>query len=117
MKSDSSPKPSIAFSDFQKLDLRVGKVIDATNIVQSRKLIELTVDLGEEHGVQTVFTGMRTWYTPQDYIGKQFLFVVNLEPKKMMGKECGSMMLAADEDGTPLLLEISSTIPLGLPVW
>ncbi|MBI2029508.1 methionine--tRNA ligase subunit beta [Candidatus Gottesmanbacteria bacterium] len=89
-------KPQISFSDFDKIDIRVGKVIDAVEVENSAKLIKLTVDLGEEYKIKTIFAGVKpTGYTPKDLIGKQFAFIANLAPRKMMGEESAGMMLAA----------------------
>lgn len=110
-------KPTVSFSQFSTIDLRIGKVTHAEAVAESRKLIQLTVDLGEEIGTKTVFTGMQKWYTPQDFEGNHYIFIVNLEPKTMMGKECSCMMLSADQNGTPILTNVSKDIPTGLKVW
>src|SRR3989338_8789528 len=96
-------KPTITFEDLLKLDIRAGKGIKAMIVENSSKLIELTVDLGEDYGQVTMFTGMQKWYQPLDFEGKTFIFVANLEPKKMMGRESQGMILAVDEEGQPLL--------------
>lgn len=94
----------ISFSDFQKLDIRVGTVIEASVPEWSHWVMKLTVNLGPEIGERTVFAGIMKFYNPQDLIGKQFAFVVNLEPKKIGPEEADgaqnfsqAMMLAACE--------------------
>ena len=109
-------KDNITFADFIKNDIRIGEVVDATLVEGSSKLIELTVNMGEDYGTRTVFTGMQKWYTPEDFKGKKFLFVANLEPKKMMGKESQGMIMSADKDGSPLLIEVSNNYEVGLPI-
>ena len=109
-------KPIITFEDLLKLDIRVGKVMQASLVDGSSKLIELTVDLGEDYGQVTIFTGMQKWYTPENFEGKTFIFVANLEPKKMMGRESQGMILSVDENGKPLLFELIGDYPAGLPV-
>ena len=79
--------PVISFSDFQKLDIRIGTVVEAVVPEWSHWVMKLTVDLGPEIGERTVFAGIMKFYNPQDLIGKQFVFVVNLEPKKIGPKE------------------------------
>lgn len=106
-------KDTILFPDLLKLDIRIGEVTKAALVEGSSKLIELTVDFGEDYGVVTIFTGMQKWYTPADFEGKKFPFVANLEPKKMMGKESQGMILSADEDGTPKLIPVSNDIKTG----
>ena len=109
-------KPTITFEDLLKLDIRVGKVIKAMIVENSSKLIELTVDLGEDYGQVTIFTGMQKWYQPSDFEGRTFIFAANLEPKKMMGRESQGMILSVDENGKPLLFELIGDYPAGLPV-
>jgi methionine--tRNA ligase beta chain len=109
-------KDVISFPDFIKTDIRIGLVTAAIRVEGSSKLLELTVDLGEDYGSVTIFTGMQKWFTPEDFIGKKFLFAANLEPRKMMGKESQGMIMAADEDGSPKLIEISSEYKAGLPL-
>jgi len=83
-------------SDFAKIEMRVGKVLEAMNKEGSDKLIRLVVDFGE-YGTRVKFTGVRGYgYTPEDFLGKQFLFVFNLVPRKMMGEESQGMILAVD---------------------
>lgn len=92
----------IAFSDFQKLDIRIGTVVEAAVPEWSHWVMKLTVDLGPEIKQRTVFAGIMKFYQPQDLIGKQFAFVVNLESKKIGPKEANgtqnysqAMLLAA----------------------
>jgi methionine--tRNA ligase beta chain len=109
-------KDTTTFPEFIKNDIRVGEVIDATLVEGSSKLIELSVNLGEDYGTKTIFTGMQKWYGPEDFKGKKFLFMANLEPKKMMGKESQGMILSVDKDGAPLLVEVPSEYNAGLPI-
>ncbi len=109
-------KDTIQFTEFAKMDVRVGEVKNASVVENSSKLIELTVDLGQDYGTVTIFTGMQKWYTPENFIGKKFLFVANLEPRKMMGKESQGMIMSVDKDGIPLLIEVKNEYDAGLPV-
>lgn len=88
-------KPVINYDDFAKLDLRVGTVINCEEKEGSEKLLRLTVDFGEE-GKRNILSGIKQWYKPSALIGKQFVFVFNLAPRKMMGEESQGMILAAD---------------------
>lgn len=76
-------KPTIAYDDFAKLDIRAGLIIGASAPEWSEKLIRYEIDLGEEIGKRILFSGIRKWYQPEDLIGKKVPVVVNLEPKKM----------------------------------
>lgn len=89
-------KPVITIDDFAKIDLRVGQVIACSEKEGSEKLLRLTVDFGEE--TRTILSGIKQWYTPEDLIGKQFIFVYNLQPRKMMDEMSEGMILAADPD-------------------
>lgn len=87
---------SITIDDFAKIEIHVGKVVKAEEVAESRKLIRLTVEIGEKKP-RTIFTGVRGYgYTGADFEGKQFLFVINLEPKKLMEEESQGMILAVD---------------------
>jgi methionine--tRNA ligase beta chain len=109
----------ININDFAKVEMRVGLVTQAEDVEKSNKLIRLQVDFGEEE-VRTIFTGVRTFgYTTDDFADKQFLFVTNLEPRKMMGEESQGMILAVDgqEDGRDKPFFITAAgLPLGAKV-
>ncbi len=109
-------KDNTTFPDLMKIDIRVGEVIEASNVEVSNKLIELTVNLGEEYGTVTIFTGMRKWYAPEDFKGHKFLFVANLEPKKMMDRESQGMILSAEIDDAPVLVPVDPQLPNGTPM-
>ena len=99
----------ISFQEFQKLDIRVGTVTEARAIAGSKKLIQLTVDVGEE---RTVVAGLLGHYEEQALMGKQVVVLVNLEPAKLMGVESKGMVLAVeDESGVRLLVPDGDTVP------
>lgn len=89
--------PEITFDDFGKIDLRVAKILTAEKVKKSRKLIKMTVSLGNEE--RTVVSGIAEHYKPEELIGKQVIFVANLKPAKLMGIESQGMILAASLDG------------------
>ncbi len=90
-------KPLIKYEDFSKLDLRVGTVIECVRKEEADKLLRLTVDFGEE-GKLNILSSLYPIYSPEDLKGKQFVFVINLEPRKFMGEESQGMILCADGD-------------------
>ncbi|MBC8417224.1 MAG: methionine--tRNA ligase [Desulfobacterales bacterium] len=101
--------PLISYEDFQKLDLRVGTIKAAEAIPGSRKLIKLTVDIGEK---RTVVAGLKDHYSEEDLIGIQILLVANLEPVKLMDIESRGMVLAAaDRSGLHLLVPDTEAAP------
>lgn len=96
-----SVKDTISYEDFAKVDLRVGLIEKAENLENSEKLIRLTVDFGED-GVKTILTGLRQWYTPDDFKRGHFVFVLNLESKEMAGEESQGMLLCVSSEEKPL---------------
>ena len=101
-------KAFISYEDFQKMDLRIGTITKAEEIPGSKKLFQLTVDLGEE---RTVVAGLKGHYDREALTGKQVLLVANLEPVKLMGVESRGMVLAAgDNAGLHLLTPDSETV-------
>lgn len=103
-------KPIVTIDDFAKLDLRVGKVVECVEVEKSEKLLKLTVDFGEE-GQRTIFSGIKQWYTPDDLKGKQFIFIINLEPRRMMNEYSEGMLLAADGEKPEPLIPSSEVQP------
>ena len=87
----------IPISDFQKVDLRVGTILEIENHPKADKLYVLKVDLGEEQP-RTIVAGLRTHYTHEDLKGKQAIFVANLEPINLRGIESNGMILAASNE-------------------
>ena len=88
----------INFEDFTKIDFRVGKVIKAENIEGAETLMRLSVDFGPL-GERTILSGIKKWYKPKDLKGRNYIFVYNLEPKKMMGEDSQGMIMAAEDEG------------------
>ncbi len=105
----------ISFKDFTKVELRVGIVIEAEDVEGSEKLIKLKVDLGEEEPRQ-ILAGVKQWYKPKDFMGKQVIVVVNLETKVMMGLESQGMMLAADSKDGPVFLKPAKKVTAGTKI-
>jgi len=101
----------IKFEDFQKIDLRVGKILEAQKIEGSEKLLKLIVDLGNEK--RQLVAGIAKYYEPENLIGKEIVVVTNLEPKKIMGVESQGMLLAADVNGEPVILIPEKEVPPG----
>ena len=85
----------ISFAEFQKIDLRIGKVIEATQIPNSKKLIKLTVDFGSEK--RQAVAGLLKYYTPEQLVGKKCVFLLNLQRRVLAGIESQCMILAAED--------------------
>ena len=93
-------KPEVSFDDFEKLDIRVGYILNCEKVKKSKKLLKFTIDDGS--GVErTICSGIAAYYEPEQLIGKDVLFVANFAPRKMMGIESQGMILSAvNFDGT-----------------
>jgi methionine--tRNA ligase beta chain len=86
----------ISVDEFQKLDMRVGKILEATQIPGSRNLIRMTVDFGTEK--RQAVAGLLQYYKPENLVGKNCAFILNLQRRKLMGVESQCMILAAEDD-------------------
>lgn len=115
----------INIEDFVKVELKVGEVLEAEELEGSDKLLKLKVDLGEETPRQ-ILSGIKQYYKgtillpdgkikPSPLIGKQFIFVANLEPRMMMGHESAGMILCA-EGKKPIPLKPSAKVPNGAKI-
>lgn len=90
-------KPFITKEEFAKMDFRVGRVVKAQRKENAAKLIRLTVDFGDE-GIRNILTSLYPIYQPEDFEGKDFIFIINLEPRKFLGEESQGMILCTNED-------------------
>ena len=89
----------ISIDDFTKIDLRIAKIIDAKHVEGADKLIQLTLDIGEEKP-RNVFAGIKSAYDPATLIGRHTVMVANLAPRKMkFGLSEGMVLAASDADG------------------
>ncbi len=124
---------NISFSDFEKVDIRIGTVVEADVPSWSHWVMRIKVNLGEELGVKTAFSGIMKFFKPEDLIGKQFPFVVNLEPKTIgPDKELSEVMMimatprspqallmavpSEDEDTPTVLFKLPKKVPNGTKV-
>ena len=92
----------ITFEEFQRVDLRVAKILKAEKIENSNKLIKLEIDLGEEKRI--IVAGIGEKYSPQDLIGQLIIIIANLEPKEIKGIKSEGMLLAVDSQNGPVLV-------------
>jgi len=86
----------ISLEEFQRLDLRVGKITEANQIPGSRNLVRMIVDFGTEK--RQAVAGLLQWYKPEELVGKKCAFILNLQRRKLMGVESQCMILAAEDD-------------------
>jgi methionyl-tRNA synthetase len=96
----------ITIDEFKKIVAKVGTVVAAEAVPDSDKLIRCEINFGDE--TRQILSGIREWYAPEDLIGKQLLYVVNLEPRTIRGLESNGMLMAVDgtdgTDGAPVFL-------------
>jgi tRNA-binding protein len=108
-------KPLIKFDEFNKIDIRVGTIEAIEDVQGSDKLLRLKVDFGDHKRI--ILSGMKKERKdPQDLLGKQTLFIVNLEPKKMMGELSNGMILDVGYQDRipPALLQPERKVPNGI---
>ena len=103
-------KPTISYPDFDKLDMRIGRIESAEAVEESKKLVKMIVDFGPradgsgEQIKRQICAGIIKSYPPELLVGKQCLFLVNLEPRILAGVESQGMLLATDANEAPVLL-------------
>ena len=85
----------VSFAEFEKFDFRIGKIIEATQIPDSKKLIKLLVDFGTEK--RQAIAGLLKYYRPEDLVGKKCVFLLNLQRRMIAGFESQCMVLAAED--------------------
>ena len=113
---------TIDFSDFERVDIRMGTVIKADVPEWSHWVIRLEVDLGEEFGTKKCFSGIMKFFKHEDLTGKQFPFVVNLKPRtigpeKEMSEVMMIMAVPKEDEETPtVLFQLQEKVPNGTKV-
>ncbi|PIY80299.1 MAG: methionine--tRNA ligase subunit beta [Candidatus Pacebacteria bacterium CG_4_10_14_0_8_um_filter_42_14] len=96
-------KPTINYEDFAKLDMRIATIIAAEPIEGADKLLKLTLDVGEL-GERTIAAGIKLWYEVETLVGKQIVYLSNLEPRMLRGVESQGMLVAADDGSQAILI-------------
>jgi methionine--tRNA ligase beta chain len=103
-------KSIINFEEFEKIDLRAGKILEAERVEGSDKLLKLQVDLGEEK--RQILAGIGKTYTPEELINKTVIVIINLEPRMLMGLESQGMVLAVkDNNNLSVLVPEKEIVP------
>ena len=85
----------VSFAEFQKFDFRVGRIVEATQVPESKKLIKLIVDFGSEK--RQAVAGLLKYYKPEELVGKKCVFLLNLQRRMLAGLESQCMVLAAED--------------------
>nr|WP_078716809.1 methionine--tRNA ligase [Paucidesulfovibrio gracilis] len=121
-KTSKSPKTEavseefIAFEDFQKLDLRVGTVVEVEKHPDADRLLLVRVDLGESDGPRQVVAGLAEFFKPEELQGRQVVMVANLKPRKLRKQLSQGMILAVKTENGMELLTASGEVPGGSKV-
>jgi methionyl-tRNA synthetase len=105
----------IPIQDFSRVEMRVAAVLAAAPVAKSKKLLRLTVDVGEP-APRTIVAGIAEHYAPGDLVGKKVVIVANLEPAKLLGIESNGMLLAGSADGRLAVLSLDRDLPPGARV-
>ncbi|MGE0461241.1 MAG: methionine--tRNA ligase subunit beta, partial [Vicinamibacterales bacterium] len=109
--SAAAAPEQITIDDFMKVQLKVAKILEASNVPKSKKLVQLKVDVGEAEP-RTILAGIAESYQPEQLVGRTIVVVANLKPAKLMGIESNGMVLAASpEGGGALLLNAEPAVP------
>jgi len=107
-------KDYVEFEDFEKLDIRVGKVIECEKVPKSEKLLRFTLQVGND--TRQILSGISKYHTPEELIGKNVVFIANFKPRKMMGLESCGMILSAEHDGELSVLTTVKDIQSGAEI-
>ena len=94
MKEEVKENKYVSIEDFAKIEIKLGTIVQATEVEGSNKLYQLTVDFGES-STRNVMSGIRKYKSIDDLLNKQFPFVTNLAPRQMMGKYVSEAMILA----------------------
>lgn len=111
MEERQEEKNYVTIEEFFNMGLKVGKIIEVKEAENANKLYILKVDMGD-HERQLV-AGLRQYYKPEELLGKKIVVVTNLKPARIRGHESQGMLLAADVDGRPYILQIPDEVPPG----
>ena len=112
--TQESTPVTVSFDEFQKLDLRVGRIVTAEPVPKASKLLKLTVDLGQEQ--RTVVAGIAQSYSPDTLVGRNIIVVANLAPRTLRGVESQGMILAAESNGQIILAGFDAPVHSGSKV-
>lgn len=108
------PSERISIEEFAKIEVKVGTVLVAEQVLETDKLLRLEVDFGEEAGPRQIVSGIRAYVEdPAALIGKQFAFATNLAPRRLKGLESNGMLFAVGQDETFAFLAPDRIVPPG----
>ena len=106
-------KLQITYEDFAKLDIRIGTVVVAEMVPETNKLIKCTVDFGTL-GIRTIVSGIAEWKRPEELVGLQLPYIINLAPRMLRGVESQGMLLALSDESGVILLHPEHKVASGI---
>ena len=107
-------KDYIEFDEWEKLDIRVGKVLECEPVKKSKKLLRFTLEVGSEK--RQILSGISQFHKPEELIGKNVIFIANLKPRKMMGLESCGMILSAEYNDSLTVLTTLNDVQSGAEI-
>ena len=107
-------KENIPFEDWEKLDIRVGKVLECEPVKKSKKLLRFTLQVGND--TRQILSGIKAHHDPEELIGKNVIFIANLAPRKMMGLDSCGMILSAEHEGNLTVLTTLNDVQSGAEI-
>ncbi len=106
---------TVPFSEFQKIEFKIGKIKNVEEVEGLDKLYQLQVDIGETKP-RTLLAGLKDFLQPYELLGKSIVVVANLEPREINGVVSEGMLLAAEENGCPILIVPEEDVKPGATV-
>lgn len=110
-RSETMDNPPVKFSDFQKLDIAIVRIISVESIEKSTRMLKLKVFTGEEERV--VVAGLGGQYDPDELVGQKVVMLMNIEPRRILGIESRGMILAAEDGAIVSLLKPDKDVSEG----
>lgn len=104
----------VSFEEFKKLDLRTARIKDVQAHPDADKLYVIQIEVGDL--TKQIVAGIRAQYTPEELIGRLIIVINNLEPATIRGERSEGMLLAANDDGDPVILVPEKEVPSGVMI-
>ena len=115
-KPAKPPEPKkMSFDKFMNVELRVARIVEASRVEGTDKLMQLQLDVGEL-GPRQIVAGIAEAYDAEQIVGKRIIIVANLKPARIRGVESNGMLLAGDLDGRPIVATFDEDVPPGTRV-